>query len=324
MLHNFHVGGLGQGLTLELVPETRALMRINDLLLRKVGTEYHVLYGRESWRASNLAQIKTAIGLRFILKSENPGFLNITELPLDRWHEERLYFHNLRLPEGDIHFLSQNNTIGAADLAPPARLPCDIVRGLSDLPLTLLPQDPPKPIFSLGLAPPDIPCSWADFGVSPGDLGIVDIFIGRAAMMLNPPVDMAAPAVVPNYRLHFEARHTRWRYYLMNQEGPLPETVQITDPNSTPESNPLALEDEGTRTLPGTGQTARIFSLKEPAALAERPDRRLKLQYTLPPDPARTNGNNGSIDLPVPNGQKISPQMDSAGMSVFSDLFIYL
>lgn len=363
LLHDFYVGRLGKGLTLEPTPETSGLMRRYDLLLRKEGNTYLVLYGRETWKPSSLAQMEAALGLRFVLKSENPYFLNITEIPFLNWAEERLYFHNLRLPQNAAFFLSQKPTVGAADLAPPARLPCDLARGLSNLPLTLAAQDAPKPVLTLGLkdAPPmpdpqeaskplvsvggeDVPlalawrsppkpileteptespptlCAWANFGVSPSDLGVVDVYIGRAGMMLRPPVGTAVLEQVPTYQLHFQARATRWRYHLINQEGPLPEVTQVLANGK----DILALEDEGQRVLAATGQTARVFSLKEAMALDERPTQRLKLQYSLPSDGTRPNGSKGFLDLPTPDERKISPQMETTELLVFSDVFVYL
>ena len=297
-------------------------MRRYDLLLRKEGSTYIIMFGREDWKSSSLAQIRRAVGLRFVLKSEDPYFLNITEIPFFKWSEERFYFHNLHLPEGTEHYLSHRSTVGAADLVPPAQLPCELIQGMSDVPLTLRLQESPKPIMTLGQEPPPEPvmCKWEDFGVTPGNLGIVDIYVGRTDMMLRPPSGMSVLEQVPTYQLHFQARATRWRYHLINQGGSLPEVTQVLADGK----KILDLEDEGTRSLQTTNQTARVFSLKEALTLEERPKQRLKLQYTLKNEPERPNGSTGSVDLPVPDGRKISPLMESSEILIFSDIFVYL
>jgi hypothetical protein len=138
--------------------------------------------------------------------------------------------------------------------------------------------------------------------------------------MLRPPVGTAVLEQVPTYQLHFQARATRWRYHLINQEGPLPEVAQVLANGK----EILVLEDEGTRMLAATGQSTRVFSLKKAIALEERPTQRLKLQYSLPSEGTRPNGSNGTIDLPTPDARKISPQMSTTELLVFSDVFVYL
>jgi hypothetical protein len=318
--HDYYVGGLGKGLSLEPTPGTAALMRRYDLLLRKEGTGYKVFFGTESWREqSSLSQIQAAIGLRFVLKTDNPYFLNITEIDFSGWGERRLYFHNLHpSPHGEL-FLSQNEKVDDLDLLPSVRLPYELMADLSNLPLTPIRQ-PQMSGSEVEDKTPQI--GWTDFGVTPNDLGLVDIYIGRAGPMLRPPSAGPAPAptVPPKYKVHFRARATRWRYLLIHQNGGLPELVQVL----TDGKNKLEIEDEGQREVPAVNQTARVFSLKEAFALEERPTRRLKLHYTLPSDHTRPNAANITLELPMPDGRKISPQVFTSKTLMYSDIFVYV
>lgn len=145
--HDFYVGKVAKDLVLEPTPSTAALLARYDLVWRKNDVEYVLFFGKESLKAPGLSLLTKTIGLRFILKSVNPYFLNITDIPFPKEGAEKFYLHNQRPGNADNQptALSQGATVGPEDL------------------------------------------HANDFGLRPNDLGVIDIFIGRGENLIPPP-----------------------------------------------------------------------------------------------------------------------------------------
>ena len=93
--HRFYLDNSAKGLMLDPTPSTLSLLRRYDLRWRAEGNVYRLYYGKEDGRAALLAYMEQPLALRFVLRSENPYFLNITDIPFPKTRLEKFYFHNL-------------------------------------------------------------------------------------------------------------------------------------------------------------------------------------------------------------------------------------
>ncbi len=293
--HAFYEDKLAKDLVLEPTPTTRRLMRQYDLLAKTDGSTFRLIYGTVADQSPILAFIQGTLQLRFVLRNNNPFFLNITQLPFFNTNSKRLYFHNLgkTVSEGAEAALSVRPTVGEEDLLPS-----------NDKILVTVPDNE----------------EMQERPLQPSDLGLVDFHIGHEGDTSSAPPS-ADPTVIrqeTRYFLSFEARSTKWRYHIVNKSQLNYDRMDVSDGRA-----PMVFTAGTPRLLRGADYEATPLLSDAVLLLQERQPLKPKLKLSA------QNGNGVStelftIDLPTPDWKRISAEDPSDTLQVYSDMYVYL
>lgn len=293
--HAFYDNKLAKDLVLEPTSTTRHLMQQYGLLTKTDGSTFRLVYGTVSGQSPILASIQGTIQLRFVLRNNNPFFLNITNLPVFPTNSKRLYFHNMgkTVSQGTEAALSVGPTVSEEDLL-----------SSSDKILVTVPAHEETP------EPP----------LQPSDLGLVDFYIGNEGdVSIAPPsADSTVRWQETHYFLSFEARSTRWRYHIVNRSQLKYDRMDVLNGRT-----PMAFTTGAPARLSGADYDAT--PLLSDAVLLSQERQPLKPKLKL----SAQNGNGVStelftIDLPTPDWQRISVEDVSDTQQVYSDMYVYL
>ncbi|MCK6690875.1 MAG: hypothetical protein L6Q97_02105 [Thermoanaerobaculia bacterium] len=199
-----------------------------------------------------------------------------------------------------------------------APLPNTAVQGRFRINLSGLP--PGK--YGLETAPDQV--SWFFFGgqeIRPADLGVADVYIGTAsASMVPPPLAAGGLAAPPRqFQIAFEARTTRWRYFLINRNRLAFDQIEVNDGKTA-----LGFQAMESRPLPGGTETAIPLLSDAAFPLRERPEWRYKLKLSKNNGNGAASGIPVTLDLPSPDWRRITPEGRGAEQQVYSDMYIYL
>lgn len=391
--HDFYAGHSGRDLILRPSSATQRLMQQYGLVWGARPEGYLMACCQEGTAAPKLSGLKETAVLRFFLECKHPWFLNITAVPFFNPAAYTLYFDNLNASlQGTQPFsLAQAASAGAADLLPVrgAEFTVEPASGKilalhdaqnqaifsgSDIPAenskewvwrSLNDRDRPN-AFRINLAafPPgkysldtgSDEREWFFYAGAehrPGDLAVVDIYLGRESAGMVPPPHQPLPmtATGPFFLLSFGARSTYWRYFAISsddkailnlEEAPaLPK--EINSP-AAPQPTPF-FQIEPPRLLRSGAKTAIPVSASTWRPLQEKPDpasRPPKLKFTK----KKENGDfNSDIELPNPDWRSIShetpvaedhipplpadwrsisPEGEVTVLNIYSDMYIYL
>lgn len=294
--HAFYEDKLAKDLVLEPTPRTRQLMRQYDLLAKTDGSTFRLIYGTGAGQSPTLALTQGTIQLRFVLRNNNPFFLNITNLPFFNTYSKRLYFHNVGKTHtaGAEAALSVRSTVGEEDLLPS-----------NDKILVTVPDHE----------------EIQEHPLQASDLGLVDFHIGLEgdASIAPPSADPTVIRQETRYSLSFEARSTRWRYHIVNKSQLIYDRMDVSDGR-----NSMAFTAGIPRTLNGADHEATPLLSDAVLLLQERQPLKPKLKLSA------QNGNGEStelfkpIDLPTPDWKRISAEDPSDTLQVYSDMYVYL
>lgn len=285
--HAYYSNSSAAGLSLEPLGRTAALLRRNDAHVRMDGDRLIVFYGTEAGKRPFLAYLPGKQSLYFSLISKDPYFFNITEIPFFHPQSQRLYASNIGKTAGTDGFtrLSVGENVDGRDVL-----------------------DHDKPVFKELNLPANI-------------LGLVEIVIGREPGLL--PLPSADPAALPpeevRFSLDFEARKVNWRYLIVNKSQLNFEQMEVLDGR-----NLLEFQQGEPRLLRGTNYMAVPIASVDSYAIQEQSAFRPKLRLS----PAGGNGLNRNaytlVDLPVPDGHRVVPEMVNGAQQVFADMYVFL
>lgn len=355
--HGFYKDGRGRDFVLSPSAATRQIMQKHDLRWGQKQDEFIMLYAREADIAPKLAQLDLPEVLRFFIQSTDPYFFNITKIPFFRSDAELLYFDNLNIEtdQSQTISLAQAEKVSKNDLLPlraasfvfesatgailalrdvhnqvlvandtlSTTEPSWVALGQTEHPnayrVNLRAFPPGK--YGLELGADQI---WWFYLADPDrnlhDIGVVDIHLGKetAGMLALPPRVATVPQPIQHFQLPFEARATRWRYYVINRSQIDFDRLEVTNVGKE------AFRQDPPRLLrSGTQMAIPVFS-EQVLLLQERQALKPKLRLV------KENTNNGfnagttTVDLPTPDGQTITPEEQGNEHSVYSDMYIYL
>lgn len=292
--HAFYADKLAKDLVLEPTPTTRQLMKQYDLLAKTDGSTFRLAYGTAAGKSPILASIQEPIQLRFVLRNNNPFFLHITNLPFSATSSKRLYFQNKgkTVSEGAEAALSARPTVGEEDLLPS-----------NDKILVTVPANE----------------EMQERPLQPSDLGLVDFYIGHAGdgSIVPPSADPTVMRQETRYSLSFEARSSRWRYYIVNKSQLKYNRMDVLADHA-----PMAFTAGTPRLLPGTDDEATPLLSDAVILLRERQPFKPKLKLSA----QNENGVSTelTIDLPTPDWKRISVEDPADNLQVYSDMYVYL
>lgn len=351
--HAFYADGRAKDLVLAPTPATQHLMRQYDMLWGEHSYTYTMVYGHETGCDAKLTYLKVQepVILRFILRSTSPYFLHITDLPFFQPGETLLYLDNIT----GLQPVSEN--VSKSDLLPVYGSSFRVksilaLRNAQHQDLGQMDEDKKHywtPVdranLSLGyqvdlqtFAPGKYgydtapgQTTWfyyAGSEIRPGDLGVVDIYLGRGSdTMVSPPaisIDSALsndprliinPVSVPNFQIAFGNRETFWRYYVIDKNNLAPDSMMVDD------GTRFTVDDQSEDMRSGVHQ-AKLFISNTAIGIKERPTEKLRLKLIKTKVVNELNGTMTTLDLPTPDWRHISAE--KGGEKVYSDMYIYL
>lgn len=330
----------------EVVPTqvTQTIMR--QLGIRMVNRDYGVeLFYSSGTNAQGrlLRELQEqVVRLSFILRPNDPLFYNYTVLPPELFAEKVPYYTNLdtatsfsiaelpRLPAEAANLQITVNTPGAtlsiADelgntlYAYPGDEPED-----SSGPITPAGAAGNKLMLNLSENTPGkyyllegedsystllyLPANWRQ-----GDLALVTLYLGDTGDKGVHLLDNGSIAPA-EFTATFQARATKWRYHLVDQQDTLDDFKLL---ESGTETVVAELENPPvTRALPN-GTKAFVLSSPDTIPLRGRPGQLFELS-------ARAKDNNRQLSIPLPSADANRITQDEADKSVFySDMYVYL
>jgi hypothetical protein len=308
--HAFYANNMDRDL--ELVPwaSTQAFMHQYNLLWRTSDNQYKMLFGEEEQRGAALSELSDTIVLRFFIKTNNPYFYNFTELPFHHRLEEKLYFHNW----GTIH---------------------------ADNPVQLKKEDPANLGFTStvfvrrankGEGDPDQEAYLAvaeeadrvQQALNPTHIGLLEIYISKKTPNSLQIPQKGIPFQAPVFQIHFQARTTHWRYFLINNSEIQFDRMELTDEakkETLPfETSPVTQLNNGQKAIPILVKDSEIPDWEQRSSRERPPLKpRLKLSYrddtNVPKDIF--------MNLPVPDYKQIKPEKTGNDLKIFSDMYVY-
>ena len=355
--HGFYKDNRGRDFVLNPSVATRQIMQKHDMRWGEKQGEFIMLYAREVDIVPKLAQLDLPEVLRFFIQSTDPYFFNITRIPFFRADAELLYFDNLKIEtdQDQAISLAQAGKVSKNDLLPlrasnfvfepatgailalrdahhqvlvtndtqSATEPTWIASGQTGRPNTYQLNLRAFPPGKYGLEIGTDQIWWFYLGDSDRnlhDIGVVDIHLGKetAGMVALPPRDAAMLRPIKHFQLPFEARATRWRYYVINRSQLDFDRLEVTNVGKE------AFRQDPPRLLRSGIQMAIPVFSEQVLLLQERQALKPKLRLI------KENTNNGfnagttTFDLPTPDGQTITPEEQGNEHSVYSDMYIYL
>ena len=348
--HGFYAGGKCRNMVLEPTASTAGLMNRYELKWKADAKGYFLAYGREVTRPIPLAFAAKPLCLRFLLNCSDPYFFNITAIPFFKINKEILYFNNLSttVPGDQPSSLSQSEKVNGTDVLPVygsmfnIDFPAGNIMVLRNIHNQEVPEfigqdgkkidwikrseEPSLPdqfqitgVLSPGKYAMDTgqePLKWFYYSperLTPGTLGIVEIYIGESDnnMVPAPDRDEATAALAKWFGISFEPRSTLWRYYLMNSKDNKAELQpsEVTDGKSK-----LAFTI-GPPQILRNGDSAIPVVSDTPITLLE--------QQVIRPQLKLVKKDEG-VNLPTPDWQQITPEGKQNDQHVYSDMYIYI
>ena len=211
-------------------------------------------------------------------------------------------------------------TLGLPERRQPVWAPLDDAAGPNRFRINLNEFPPGK--YGLETGPGQI--HWFYYGgqeLRPADLGVVDLYLGTASvsMVAPPPANGGTPAPVRQFQIAFEARATRWRYFLINRNRLAFDHIEVNDGKAA-----LGFQVMESRPLPGGVETAIPLLSDAAFPLQERPELKYKLKLSKNNGNGASNGIPITLDLPSPDWRRITPEGRGESQQVYSDMYIYL
>jgi hypothetical protein len=312
-----------------------------------------MVYGHETGNAAKLTYLKVQepVILRFILRSNSPYFLHITDLPFFQPGETLLYLDNITglqpgaenvsktdlLPVYGSSFRvksilalrnAQHQDLGQMDEDKKHYwTPIDRANLALGFEVDLQSFAPGK--YGYDTAPGQT--TWfyyAGTEIRPGDLGVVDIYLGRGSdTMVSPPAKSMDPALsndprlvinptsVPNFQIAFGNRETFWRYYVIDKNNLAPDSMMVDD------GTRFTVGDNLEDMRSGVHQAKQIIS-NTAIGIKERQPEKLRLKLIKTRGGSNLNSTTATLDLPTPDWRRITAE--KGGEMVYSDMYIFL
>lgn len=335
--HDYFTDGVLRGFTIVPTPYTQQLMQQYDLRLQKHAEGITIYCGLEEGE-SMTANLSSSHNLCFLLKIQDPSFINYTDLPLLGQEGKKYYFSNIDLEE-------------EAGLSTKRLQKAAFVSGQDGLlfqPLFyqhLLPKNTEKAQFTLkglgqnavdqdqvaewkfipeekkpGETEP-IKASVLELGFTKSPWGKYELNIsGEESLVFGVMPDneilstfgmieiMPKAESFEQYEIGFQARKTSWRYYVINKSEIDTTTIRINkgsanQVNDNAEEIPLVRPIVQNNTELSNGDKATLLELTEVMALKERPIEFMHLSLI------GSDSKEVKMNLPYANSQQIMPEI---------------
>jgi len=335
--HDYFTDGVLRGFAIEPTPYTQQLMRQYDLRLQNHAEGITIYCGLEEG-ASMTTSLSGLYNLCFLLKIQDPSFINYTDLPLLGQEGKKYYFSN--------NGLEQEAGLSTKRLQKAA-----FVSGQDGLPFHplfyqhLLPKNTEKAQFTLkglgqnavdqdqvaewnfipeekkpGETEP-IKASVLQLGFTKSPWGKYELNIsGEESLVFGVmpgdimPSTFAMIEIMPQlenfdqYEISFQARKTSWRYYIINKNEIDTSTIRINkgsanQVNGDAEEVPLVQPIEQNNKELSNGDKATLLELTEVRALQERPTAFMHLSLI------GSDSKEMKVNLPYANSHQITPEI---------------
>lgn len=360
--HDYFADGVLRGFTIEPTPYTQQLMRQYDLRLQNHAEGITIYSGLEEG-ALMTTSLSSLHNLCFLLKTQDPSFINYTDLPLLGQEGKKYYFSNIGLEQEaglstkrlqKAAFVSEQDGLLFHPLFYQHLLPKNTekaqftLKGLGQnavdqdqvadwqfIPMETSPEGK-APVLQLDFTK----SAWGkyeldiegedsiNFGVMPDNImlstfGMIEI--------------MPQTESFEQYEISFQARKTSWRYYIINKSEIDITTLRINKGsanqlNGDAEEIPLVQPIEQNNKELSNGDKATLLELTEEMALKERPTEFMHLSF-IDGDNKETK-----VNLPYANSQQIIPEIVETEETdendfvesvkelshVYSDIYVYL
>jgi len=322
--HLFFQSGKMKGWNIASTISTRKLMRKSGLFFKHKGIETTIGFTHIK-TAEFLENHKTALSLDFIITIPNPYFQNFTKIPLFSPVEKYLYFKNWK----DAN--SGNNgsiTVGHNPT---------IISKFTNQFLHQTPSVNAEDLFSKS---EDFTKLYPSYSSS--NIGIINLKINKE-LLTGAEEENFQPY---QYKIHFEARKTIWRYFFLNNKQGLYENIKISDDTNMKKKEEELHTSKGDYRL-SDGNVVKGYSLTKPRALKEYyPDnlkaelvKKVKMQAKIRVNEFATltrsitaNGktipernNNPKIILPNATEQTTRGIKTANGtVQMYSDIYVYM
>lgn len=359
--HDYFANGVLRDFIVESTPSTQQLMQQYDLRLQQDKEGITIYCGVQEGESMDTAFGK-ARNLCFLLKVQDPSFINYTDLPLLGQEGKQYFFSNINLeqetalaikPLQKKAFVSEQDGLPFHPLFYQHQLPMGTEKAQFSLKgsgQNAMDQDQladwqfipsetstaeKAPVLQLDFTK----SAWGKyeldidgeesitFGVMPDNImpstfGMIEIMTQEEAFQ--------------HYEIAFQARKTIWRYYIINKSVLDITTISVkkgnaSQVNDSAEEVPLKPLEEDTKVL-SNGDQAILLQLEEVRPLQEQPTDLIHLSLI-------GSGNKEiKINLPHANSHQITPEIieiertDENGIKkqvkeishVYSDIYVYL
>lgn len=360
--HDYFADGVLRGFTIEPTPHTQQLMRQYDFRLQKHQEGITIYCGVEEG-GSMATVLSKSHNLCFLLKIQDPYFINYTDLPLLGQEGKKYYFSNIGLeqePDSAIKplqktsFVSEQDSLLVHPLYYQHQLPLDTKQAVFDLAKFGQHTRHQDQVAEWKFIPgetspaPTPPFLQLDFTKSP--LGKYELNIpGEESLVFGVMPGNVMPStfgmieIMPQaesfeqYEISFQARKTIWRYYIINKSEIDTTTIRINkgsanQVNGDAEEIPLAQPIEQNNKKLSNGDEATLLELIEGRTLKEHPSELIHLSLI------GSDSKEIKMDLPAASSQQIIPEIaeiekiDENGdkklvkeiSHVYSDIYVYL
>lgn len=360
--HDYFSDGVLKNVLLDPTPATKQLMRQYDLRLQK-NKQGVIIYCGLNKGESMAASLGKARKLSFLLKVEDPSFINYTELPLLGQENKKYFFSNVKDstgPDATIRSLSKIDFVSEQDGLPfyplfyQHQLPSNtkqVLFNLAEFGQNALSQDQLSDWQLIpGETSPNEEASILQINFNQSSWGKYELNIsGEESLVFGVMPGNAMPStfgmieivtkgeISQHYEIAFQARKTTWRYYIINKSEIDTTTIRINkgsanQVNGDAEEVPLAQPIEQNNKKLSNGDEATLLELIEGRTLKERPSELIHLSLI------GSDGKEIKVDLPYVSPQQIIPEIveiekiDENGdkklvkeiSHVYSDIYVYL
>lgn len=360
--HDYFADGVLRAYAIEPTPYTQQLMRQYDLRLQNHAEGITIYCGLEEGE-SMTAKLSDSHNLCFLLKVQDPNFINYSDLPLLGQQGKKYYFSNIDLDEASdlpIKRLQQASFVTGQDglLVYPLYCQYELALGtkqaifdLSGFGQNTFNQDElAEWRFIPGETTPEPKAPLLELAFTKSPWGKYELNIsGEESLVFGVMSDNVMPStfgmieIMPQtetfeqYEISFQARKTIWRYYIINKSEIDTTTIRINKGranqlNGDAEEIPLVLPIEQNTKELSNGDKATLLELAEVMALKERPTEWMHLSLI------GSDGKEIKLDLPYANSNQIIPETVETRETaengdeklvkeishVYSDIYVYL
>lgn len=334
---DYFADGVLRGFTIEATPYTQQLMRQYDLRLQNHAGGITIYCGLEEG-ASMATSLSSLHNLCFLLKIQDPSFINYTDLPLLGQEGKKYYFSNISLEQEaglstkqlqKATFVSGQDGLLFHPLFYQHLLPKNTEKAqftLKGLGQNAVDQDhvaewkfipeEKKPgetepikasVLELGFT--KLPWGKYELNIEKDDSIVFGVMAGNVMPSTFGMIEiMPQTESFEQYKISFQARKTSWRYYIINKSEIDTTTIRINKGsanlvNDNAEEIPLVQPIVQNNTELGNGDKATLLELNEVMALKERPIEFMHLSL-IGSDSKETK-----MNLPYASSQQIIPEI---------------